>query len=363
MLSVLGRREEIMTTRISHGLHLVLVVLLLNAVGALLSVGYAQVTTNITSTSGLGNLGTTVSQAGTTWNITGGTQKGSNLFHSFGSLNVGAGNTANFCNACGSAPLTGIQNILGRVTGNQVSKIFGTRQTTGFGTANLFLMNPAGWIFGPTAQLNVGGSFHATTADYIRLADGSRFNAVPSGADALTVAAPSAFGFLTAPQGSISVQTGTRNAANAFTNLLQVPVVPGGATLSLVGGPVDVGAPSGQPAAGFVRAPGGRVNLVSVASAGEAAFDGTGFSVDSFQQLGRINIMGGSIVDAKNVFIRGGDLAITSATIFPEFFTSVAPTATSNGAFAPTPGGGEVNIRVANSVTIGGPFILTPPGI
>jgi hypothetical protein len=69
------------------------------------------------------------------------------------------------------------------------------------------------------------------------------------------------------------------------------------------------------------------VNLVSVASAGDAAFDGSGFNVDSFQQLGQINITGGSIVDAKNVFIRGGDLAITSATISPGFFTVLAPTA------------------------------------
>ena len=57
---------------------------LLNAAGVLLSVGYAQVTTNITSS----GLGTTVGQAGTTWNITGGTRpgNGSNLFHSFGLL-------------------------------------------------------------------------------------------------------------------------------------------------------------------------------------------------------------------------------------------------------------------------------------
>src|ERR1044072_8603798 len=129
-----------MTTRRCQGyFQVVLVGVLLNAAGVLLSVGYAQVTTNITSS----GLGTTVSQAGTTWNITGGTRpgNGSNLFHSFGSLNVGAGNTANFWNApsCGVAqPLGGIQNILGRVTGNQVSNIFGTIQTTGFGTANLF---------------------------------------------------------------------------------------------------------------------------------------------------------------------------------------------------------------------------------
>ena len=82
-----------------------------------------------------------------------------------------------------------------------------------------------------------------------------------------------------------------------------------------------------------------------------------------FAQLGQINITGGSIVDAKNVFIRGGDLAITSAAIIPGFFTVVAPTATSNGAPAPPVGGGEVNIRVANGVTIGGPFNLFPSGI
>src|SRR2546429_600672 len=90
-----------MTKRRRQGyFQVVLVGALLNSV--LLSVGYAQVTTNITSS----GLGTTVSQAGTTWNITGGTPKGGNLFHSFGSLNIGAGNTANFCNAatCGAAP-------------------------------------------------------------------------------------------------------------------------------------------------------------------------------------------------------------------------------------------------------------------
>src|SRR5262249_32107304 len=156
---------------------------LLNAAGMLLSVGNAQVTTNITSS----GLGTTVSPAGPTWNITGGTQKGGKLFHSFGSLNVGANDNAKFLNGFGGVPVVGIQNILGRVTGEggppQVSNIFGTIQTTNFGTANLFLMNPAGWIFGPTASLNVGGSFHATTADYIRLDDMNRFNAVPSGAD------------------------------------------------------------------------------------------------------------------------------------------------------------------------------------
>ena len=356
-------------TRTCQGYFLaVLFAALLDAAGVLLSVGYAQqVTTNITS-SGLGtavNGSTTTPCLSGTCNITGGTQRGSNLFHSFGLFNVGsgAGNTANFCNAaaCGAVvPLVGIQNILGRVTGNQVSNIFGTIQTQNFGAANLFLMNPAGWIFGSTARLNVGGSFHATTANYINLGADGVVYADPAKASALTSAPPSAFGFLTANPSSINVQAGVLGATGATTNVLQVPV---GSTLSFVGGPVNVGPPAGQTRAGFVRAPGGRVNLVSVASAGEAAFDGTGISVDSFQQLGPINITGGGIVDAKNVFIRGGNLNINSATIWPGFFTTVFPVATSGIVPAPAPGGGEINIRVANAVTIGGPFILTAPGI
>ena len=132
----------------------------------------------------------------TQFNITGGTRPGggTNLFHSFGNFNVPNNNIANFLNNTG-APTS---NILGRVTGGNISNIFGTIQTTGFGNANLFLMNPAGFLFGPTATVNVGGMVAFTSADYLRLSDGARFNAVPSpAADLLLSAAPvAAFGFL-----------------------------------------------------------------------------------------------------------------------------------------------------------------------
>src|SRR5437773_1829029 len=86
--------------------------------------------------------------------------------------------------------------LLSRVTGGNPSSIFGTIQTTGFGSANLFLLNPAGVLFGPTATLNLGGSFHVSTADYLRLTDGVRFNAIPGPQDALLSTAPvAAFGF------------------------------------------------------------------------------------------------------------------------------------------------------------------------
>ncbi len=83
--------------------------------------------------------------------------------------------------------------------------------------------------------------------------------------------------------------------------------MPAGRTLSLVGGTIDVG--TGSSAQGFLLAPAGRVNLVSVASAGEATFNPTKINgplntdpdsfktreinVDNFTRLGDINIRGG----------------------------------------------------------------------
>src|SRR5262249_35205284 len=55
----------------------------------------AQIITSITST---GDLGTTITQEGRSYNIIGGTREGSNLFHSFSLFNLGSGDTANFLN-------------------------------------------------------------------------------------------------------------------------------------------------------------------------------------------------------------------------------------------------------------------------
>src|ERR1043166_9168663 len=85
----------------------------------------------------------------TQFDITGGTRPGggTNLFHSFGDFNVPNNNIANFLNDSGLAT----SNILGRVTGGNIPNIFGIIHSTGFGYAQLFLMNPAGFLFGPTA--------------------------------------------------------------------------------------------------------------------------------------------------------------------------------------------------------------------
>ena len=53
-------------------------------------------------------------------------------------------------------------------TGGNISNIYGTIQTTDFGDANLFLVNPSGIVFGPQGSFDVGGSVSMSTADYLR---------------------------------------------------------------------------------------------------------------------------------------------------------------------------------------------------
>jgi filamentous hemagglutinin family protein len=107
--------------------------------------------------------------------------RGSNLFHSFGEFSVPTR---------GSATFTGpgmIDNIIGRVTGGQPSVIDGLLRSEILG-ANLYLLNPSGVLFGPNASLDVSGSFHVSMADFLRLADGSKFSANLGQDSVLTVA-------------------------------------------------------------------------------------------------------------------------------------------------------------------------------
>jgi filamentous hemagglutinin family protein len=101
---------------------------------------------------------TVVTQQGNRFQINGGTLSGdrANLFQSFQQFGLNSGQVANFL----TSPT--IRNILGRVTGGNPSTINGLIQVTG-GNSNLFLINPAGIIFGNSARLNVPADFTATT--------------------------------------------------------------------------------------------------------------------------------------------------------------------------------------------------------
>jgi filamentous hemagglutinin family protein len=150
------------------------------------------------------------------FNITGGTQSGANLFHSFEQFSLNQGQIANFI----SNP--DIQNILGRIVGGNPSVINGLIEVTG-GNSNLFLMNPAGIIFGSNASLNVPASFTATTATGIGF-DNNWFNALDSNDYASLSGTPNAFAFTSSQPGSII------NAGNL--------AVTQGQNLTLIGGTV-----------------------------------------------------------------------------------------------------------------------------
>ncbi|MEQ8999370.1 MAG: CHAT domain-containing protein [Coleofasciculus sp. B1-GNL1-01] len=143
------------------------------------------------SVTGAGDeLGTTVEQDGNQFNIDGGTLSGDreNLFHSFQDFGLSAGEIANFI----SNPE--IRNILGRVVSGEASIINGLIQVTG-GNSNLFLMNPAGIVFGANASLNVPASFTATTATGIGFAGDQWFNVFSENNYQTLIGNPNQFAF------------------------------------------------------------------------------------------------------------------------------------------------------------------------
>jgi len=247
--------------------------------------------------------------AGTTqYNITGGTRPGDghNLFHSFGKFDVPANHIANFLNET-KLPT---DNILARVTGGEISDIFGTIQTQDFGSAKLFLVNPAGFVFGPTATLNVNGSVAFTSADYIKLADNVLFNAtLNTAADALlSTAAVASFGFLSSDSGAIKVLGSTLKVQD-------------GQSIVLAGGNIEI--QSDTPIAGTARparlvAPNGTILLGSARSPGE--FDSVtldplmNVKTIPFSTAGSIVLNANSSIDVRGeetVSIKGGQFVLT----------------------------------------------------
>jgi filamentous hemagglutinin family protein len=176
--------------------------------------------------------GTVVNQSGNTLNIQGGTEAGKNLYHSFEKFGVNQRQTVNFI----SKPE--IENILGRVTGGDASVINGLIKVTG-GNSNLYLINPAGIIFGSGASLDVPAAFTATTANGVRFGD-NWLKAFGTNDYASLIGNPDAFAF---------TQSGTiLNSGNL--------AVKEGQNLTLLGGTVI--------SIGTLKAPGGDITVAAV---------------------------------------------------------------------------------------------------
>ncbi|MEQ8464323.1 CHAT domain-containing protein [Coleofasciculus sp. E1-EBD-02] len=181
--------------------------------------------------------GTIVTPNGNQFDISGGSLDADevNLFHSFQEFGLDAGQIANFL----ANP--NLRNILGRVVGENPSLINGLIQVTG-GTPNLYLMNPAGIVFGENAQLNVPADFIATTATGIGFGDNLWFNALGDNNYLQLVGNPNQFAFDLSQSGTIV------NAGNL--------AVSPGQNLTLLGGTVIN--------TGELTAPGGQITIAAV---------------------------------------------------------------------------------------------------
>lgn len=298
-------------------------------------------------------LGTTVlPPAAGVYNITGGTTAGNNLFHSFSTLNLGTGDTADF-NVSGTTA-----NILARVTGGP-STIDGTITSTigpaaftngkinNVSTANLFLINPAGIMFTANAQVNLGGSFVVSTANYVKFSDGSYFYGDinhPIQDAGLTAAAVSAFGFLSPTPQPVSF-AGSQITMQPGTGL---HVISGDIT-------VDQGSPDGvTERAANLAAPSGNLTLFSAASAGEVPFSlaspGSGYATAPFSAFGNITVQNQSsvVIDGVgggNMVIRGGKITVDNSYV----------TSGNTGAVA----GGSISVQADQLTISNGGFIAT----
>ena len=236
------------------------------------SLVFAQAIQGDNTLSSNGFTDSVVNQMGDNYLITGGTEVGSNLFHSFLEFSVPNFGSATFDNSLA------IGNIISRVTGANISDIQGLIRANG--ADNLFLINPNGIIFGPNAALNIGGSFVASTADSIEFLGGGNFSAKTpnSGGTLLTMTAP--LGLQMGPNpGEIRVRGFGNNRVTDPNNfeIITLPSPPfaplrplavnPGETLALVGGDIvfeggNVEASQGRIELGAFR--NGQVDLTTV---------------------------------------------------------------------------------------------------
>jgi len=306
------RQRQGMTTSNKHACwSLKLAITFVFIVSAIASQAQAQVTSDRT-------LGTTVNGStslpcnGGTCTITGGTTAGTNLFHSFEQFSVPTSGEAHFDNA-GS-----IQNIISRVTGGSVSNIDGQLQANG--TANLFVINPNGIMFGNNASLEIGGSFVATTASAIKFGDGSEFSATPvQSSPLLTLTVPVGLQFGSMP-GRIIVQGQGQGIRRINTDLIDTSVglrVQPDQTLALLGGDVVL-------EGGTLKTAGGRIELGSVADNSFVSLtpiaQGIALGYESVSSFRDIQLSDSAAVDASglgggNIQVRGRQVTLTNGSL------------------------------------------------
>ncbi|MEM1395029.1 MAG: filamentous hemagglutinin N-terminal domain-containing protein [Cyanobacteria bacterium P01_H01_bin.150] len=249
---------------------------------------------------------------------------GNNLFHSFKEFSIPTGGSAIFNNS------TDVVNIINRVTGGNISNIDGLIKASG--NANLFLINPAGIVFGKNARLDIGGSFFGSTAESIKFTDDIEFSAIDIKTQPLlsiNVPLGLQMGINSAP---IKVEgTGYTNIPSSNSNFTPFIVtnfdglrVKSGNTLALIGGELSLNGGQVTADSGRVELAGVKEGFVNINSAskgfvldynnvqnfGDIKFDSKALANASGSGSGSIRLQGQniSIKDSSRVFIQSQGL-------------------------------------------------------
>ena len=217
--------------------------------------------------------------------IDGGARRGLNLFHSFSQFDIQAGHQVYFNNPAG------VTSIFSRVTGSQPSNINGILGVSG--NANLFFINPNGITFGPNAELQLGGSFIASTANSFVFPNGGQFSATnPTVPQLLAVDIQAPIGLqFEGPGNPIHIKKASL-------------ILEADKTLALIGGPIRM-------EGGLLQTEGGRIELGSTNEKGTVQIDENlgNFSINFPSGLKREDIL---LSDNAVINIRsGGDGSIS----------------------------------------------------
>ncbi|BAY83035.1 filamentous hemagglutinin-like protein [Calothrix parasitica NIES-267] len=265
-----------------------------------------------------GTTNTTVNPSSNNFNILNGIQKGNNLFHSFKEFSIPKGSSATFNNS------TNVVNIINRVTGGNISNIDGLIKANG--SANFFLINPAGIVFGKNASLDIGGSFLGTTAESLLFEDGFEFSAVNAQSEPLlTVSVPLGLQMGSNP-GDITVRGNGHNqtytTGNGFpfdrSNSTVGLEVLNGKTIGLIGGNILL-------ESGVLTAEGGLIELGAVGQNNTQVVNlnstakGWDFGYEGITNFGDIVLNERSLVDASgagsgSIHLQGRKVELNNAS-------------------------------------------------
>ena len=299
----------------------------------MLSVGFGTLGQSLLCTSATsqvvsdGTTNTQVVQNDNVSTIEGGVVSGNNLFHSFQDFSIGNGSEAFFDNP------VDISNILSRVTGGNISNINGLIRANG--TANLFLINPAGIVFGENASIEIGGSFYGSTADSILFAEGEFSTIDPNERPILIVNAPIGLGFRDNPA-RIEV-TGSNN------NSVELSVQTG-KSFNLIGGQINL-------TEGKIEVEEGNITLAAISQAGTIQFS----QVNEDKSLIISDNIGREVINLDDFILNivpsvsggdSGDINLSAKSLFLSN-NSILRNRTFN-----TGNAGNINIDTTNSLLI-----------